>query len=481
MPLRRVALICILVGITAMTAAAARPAGKYWAASIHPQPFPEIRLTSGLTICDEVLWKGYAARVLNHQAPASGVQSPLDVADELERQARTALRVVGGASPAAATPGELECAKLDDEAYGHLGLYYAEKLRAAAALALFLFGGDASHKAKALDHLKIALGEWQRLVAVTEKHYIPHEVWLFGRFHWSIYTPAIQQDIESARQLEAFGSGPQQWQVRAETIAGPVWRDVTLQIIPPFNLTGLHEWLLYFNSLFNWGRVENLVGNQPKVTWRGQFSPPEGEAVSLAFPRDHSPQMWTEGRALSAAPKASARTYDGFLLHNPSGNTEVITDAGTVPQAVTVTGNGSKGILLGASTAAEIFLPLAKTPSGTLLLTQEPAKPEGQSLSGVTPELNDAGSVVYRFQILRPGYYQVSCQVRSHNDRISFYANVDQWLGHEASWSGQTPSNAWQWIESQRAYALGTGRHTLRLLFTRAGDEIGEVRIVPVQ
>jgi len=81
----------------------------------------------------------------------------------------------------------------------------------------------------------------------------------------------------------------------------------------------------------------------------------------------------------------------------------------------------------------------------------------------------------------RPGYYQVSCQVRSKNDRMSFYANVDQWLGHEASWSGQTPSNAWQWVESQRAYALGTGTHTLWLLFTRAGDEIGEVRIVPVQ
>jgi hypothetical protein len=58
MPHRRASLICILVCTAAMTAAAARPGGKYWAASIQPQPFPEIRFTSGLTTCDEVLWKG---------------------------------------------------------------------------------------------------------------------------------------------------------------------------------------------------------------------------------------------------------------------------------------------------------------------------------------------------------------------------------------------------------------------------------------
>ncbi len=32
--------------------------GRYWAADIHQQPLPGIRLTSGLTICDEALWKG---------------------------------------------------------------------------------------------------------------------------------------------------------------------------------------------------------------------------------------------------------------------------------------------------------------------------------------------------------------------------------------------------------------------------------------
>ncbi len=32
--------------------------GRYWAADIHQRPLPGIRLTSGLTICDEALWKG---------------------------------------------------------------------------------------------------------------------------------------------------------------------------------------------------------------------------------------------------------------------------------------------------------------------------------------------------------------------------------------------------------------------------------------
>jgi alpha-galactosidase len=51
--------LCILlVLITPSAAPAATLGGKYWAADIHQQPLPGIRLTSGLTVCDEVLWKG---------------------------------------------------------------------------------------------------------------------------------------------------------------------------------------------------------------------------------------------------------------------------------------------------------------------------------------------------------------------------------------------------------------------------------------
>jgi alpha-galactosidase len=62
-------LVCI-----ALNPASAVPAGrKYWAADIHPQPFPGVRLTSGLTVCDEVLWK---ARWVNRYWLSTGFIEP---------------------------------------------------------------------------------------------------------------------------------------------------------------------------------------------------------------------------------------------------------------------------------------------------------------------------------------------------------------------------------------------------------------------
>ena len=49
----------LLLVCTALSTASAVPAGhRYWASEIHQQPLPGIRFTSGLTVCDEVLWKG---------------------------------------------------------------------------------------------------------------------------------------------------------------------------------------------------------------------------------------------------------------------------------------------------------------------------------------------------------------------------------------------------------------------------------------
>ena len=54
--LRRLGLLLLVCIILSAPVGAA--GGKYWAADIHQQPLPGIRLTSGLTVCDEVLWKG---------------------------------------------------------------------------------------------------------------------------------------------------------------------------------------------------------------------------------------------------------------------------------------------------------------------------------------------------------------------------------------------------------------------------------------
>ncbi len=65
--------------------------------------------------------------------------------------------------------------RLDNEAYGHLGLYYAEKLRGAIALAQFLFSGDAAQQAQAVAHLRKALDE-----ILAGKHVSVSETKAFG-------------------------------------------------------------------------------------------------------------------------------------------------------------------------------------------------------------------------------------------------------------------------------------------------------------
>src|ERR1019366_5193841 len=47
--------VLFLIGLALSIAAASQAEHRYWAADIHQQG---IRFTSGLTVCDEVLWKG---------------------------------------------------------------------------------------------------------------------------------------------------------------------------------------------------------------------------------------------------------------------------------------------------------------------------------------------------------------------------------------------------------------------------------------
>ena len=75
----------ILVCVALSTATAMPPAGKYWAAEIRQQPLPGIRLASGLTVCDEVLWKG---RWVNRYWLSTGLIEPeFHYASTVERRA----------------------------------------------------------------------------------------------------------------------------------------------------------------------------------------------------------------------------------------------------------------------------------------------------------------------------------------------------------------------------------------------------------
>ena len=102
--------------------------------------------------------------------------------------------------------------ELDDlETWCHLGLYFAEKLQAAANLHLFERTKDEHHRTHAINHLTNCREHWKQVVTLTKDRYQPmpyvsmghHEQkWPdFKRFHWSEFSLEVERDIEFATNL----------------------------------------------------------------------------------------------------------------------------------------------------------------------------------------------------------------------------------------------------------------------------------------
>jgi hypothetical protein len=165
------------------------------------------------------------ARVRGEAVPG-GTVTPLALADASERDSREALaaleRVRQYITPFS---GALACEIRDVEAWSHLGLYFAEKLRAGVALETFRQTGAAAEKEQAIGHLEQALRHWDAVVAATADHYRPtphvfmEDPRLVGGlrdgFSWAGLRDQVLRDIELARTAERKpGSDAGQREVR---------------------------------------------------------------------------------------------------------------------------------------------------------------------------------------------------------------------------------------------------------------------------
>ncbi|HZP02350.1 MAG TPA: hypothetical protein VFD30_18850 [Terriglobia bacterium] len=416
----------------------------------------------------------YVARTLAGGDAPPGAESPLDVAKKLEEAGRTALAIREIPIPGGSASKEFICARLDNEAYGHLGLYYAEKLRGAIALARFLFSGDGAHREQAVEHLHKALDEWKALAAATKSHYITHEVWLFGQFNWEMYTPDVERDIEIARHARPFEPMMQTWQV-ARGEGSPKWNDFESIVYSPFDRAGLHEWLVYFNTQYNAARLRKLLPEEgTAVRWKARIAiPPEADGV-LEIGGDPAAKVTLAGRAVAGSRLEVQRSYQAFGL-GKGGEVEVVTNSGAVPFLGRVTVGGKPILQASAGSAQRIHAPLQASAAGTIIVSPSYAPPANKI--GASEELSDVGAALYNFHAAQPGFYRVLCLVRTTTaGRSQFIYTVDDWNGHGR---GMMPRacKVWQWVSASHALALGAGEHTLRLQFDRPGIEIKEVRV----
>ena len=416
----------------------------------------------------------YVARVLSRQPTPPGMLTPLDVASHLEQDAQASIAASKIPVPAAKYRAEFRDAQMDDEAYGHLGFYYAEKLRGATDLALFLFSGQKNDQDSAIRHLTSASRQWQELVANTSARYITREIWLFGPFNWKMYSPDVARDIDLARAMQPFTQEEQSWEVSGQSGNSAPWKLVRVTIYQPFSIAGLHSWLAYFNSVLNAPVIQPAEGSNSAAYWRTSISGTRNQGAAVELPSGGAATVTVDGK--EAVPISQGeKGIEAFRVG--SGEIQIETNPAAVPELnIVARDSGSANIPIAASAATQIHLPAERDSQGMLLIPPG-AKLPNTSAGGVRG-VERSGWVDFHFRLAASGFYKFRCQMRASGKRNPSIAFAfDNWNGNQKSASG-APSGDWEWIESQKSLALGAGEHTLTIRL-RPGDEVRGIQILP--
>jgi hypothetical protein len=157
---------------------------------------PPLR-TSGILSVQE-----YAKAVVKGE-PADGL-TPMEVADNLDRLAARTLAGVAGLRKSPGLGKELAATLTDMESMACLGRYYADKIRGAAALAVFR-ADPAREKARdrAVGYLENAVKEWEAYAKAATSQYRPQ---LLSRTHhldWNALLAEVKKDVRIARHAKA--------------------------------------------------------------------------------------------------------------------------------------------------------------------------------------------------------------------------------------------------------------------------------------
>ncbi len=396
-------------------------------------------------------------------APRRG-ETPLAVAAQLEAEGREVLAAGRIATPPAPYRAAFLAARSDDLAWANLGRYYAAKIWAATSAGDYLFTGDASEKRRAIGELQIALRDWRRLVAITSRHYLPREVWQFGRFSWGRYTPEVEGDIATARRLQPFPAVTQVWRVKPAgggasggSNAGGGWTPLTLHLRGPLAANGLAAWLVDYDAWANAAAVKAAARGRARVIWAGR-APRPGAVLLVSGHRAAIARQ--AGRRLRAA-RGMDRGVQAFRLPR-AGAFTVETAANQAP------------VLLSAPPAKEVaaklqavVAPVARSRRGAVLTAAIRMPPWDEN---IWRQAWHAGVATYRFRLPAAGLYRVVALASGGGLSLT----VDRWNGPD---KGLRLEGA-RWV-SRSPFALGAGRHTVQIFFDHPGVTVRRVEVRP--
>ena len=130
----------------------------------------------------------------------AGASSPLDLADQLDRDRAAAMKLVAKLRRHGAVSPTLDCELTDIEAWCAYSDYFAAKLRAGVALATARAKQDLKQQQRAVTELETALTHWKRLADLGGRfNQLPVLSNSIDPFSWASLTPAVEKDIELAK------------------------------------------------------------------------------------------------------------------------------------------------------------------------------------------------------------------------------------------------------------------------------------------
>ena len=150
-------------------------------------------------VLDSKRYVSIAEFVKSGQVPP-GASSPLNLADQLDRDRATTLELVAKVRQRGSASPTLDCELADLEAWCAYSDYFAAKLRAGVTLAKARADQDLKQQQRAVAELEHALEHWKRLADFGGRfNQLPVLSNSAKPFSWSSLTSAVEKDIELAK------------------------------------------------------------------------------------------------------------------------------------------------------------------------------------------------------------------------------------------------------------------------------------------
>ncbi len=427
-------------------------------------------------------WMGipeFAARLAAGLPLPKGRTGPLETARLLEKAAAEAERAVsairgrvlsgaprgGGATfrrrLEARGMESLDCLLRDLESVSLLGRFYAAQVRAATLLAERIFGAARVSPGECAASASEAARLWAALARVSDAHYLPHEIYLFGPFSWGRYLPDAMKEPALARTLAPVPREERVWEVGGKTRRTIRWGHRGNR--------AKDGWIDFMNRI-----AGRLRPGKPGIV-RTRVVVPRGRKVRLLFhgsglDPNRAPGWKKEGKDLYSA--VLERT--GILsLHVRRG------EPGRGFYLETRILGGKKDVLAFPAVAGSPVPPFRAVPDqdslhGRCLLLP---KGVGHGKKGFAGPLVDNGWVDFTFRTSEPLDYHLWARVVFRDpDSNSFFVVLD---GRLAGILADDTWNKWHWTALPGILHLGPGKHLLRIRNREDGVRLDEVRLVP--